>query len=318
MSEKIKDKILITDVEEAKKYITNETIINKLMNINKKDIILKNSQKNYYGNSPIPTIYDKEYYKLNNEFSLYPSPEKKLKNQLNPIVFKSGILKSNPEKLCSKPQYYVPVMEKNKDQPLNNTINNPFYFMNTRYRNNSLNLYRKIKNHISIDKKAQDLQRTENNKNEIKNIRGKMSIYNCPFNITGKSIYNGINPNENNNKNFNTSEYLKYNIWKRRNHYPDFFQEQINRKRNEYKDQILLRNKYQHNKNYDIEKYYSNIILESKFIKRDTKNAITECKNEDFIENNNIPRPKNAGEIIADKCPNSKVSGYDKLYLNSS
>lgn len=317
MNGNVKNKILITDLEEAKKHLTNEDLINKLMNTNTRNIIEKRNQRNYYGNSPIPTIYDKDYYKLNNEFSLFPSPEKKIKKQLKPIVFKSGVLKPNPEEFLPKPQYYVPIMQKNKSNGLINTPMDPLYYVNnSRYGKYSPKSLRLIKNHISLEKKTIETKKNENSKKELKDFREKIPMFRYFFNNTGKPVFKEIYFNTNNNIKCNTSEFIKYHSRKRRIHNLDFFQDQINRKRREYKDQLIQRSKYQHNRYYNIEKYLSNINQENNELKTKMRSAATECY-DDSDEKNEV-ETKNAGEIISARYPNSKVSGYDKLYLNSS
>ena len=197
--------------------------------------------------------------KFTRSINIYPNPDQKIKNQIKPIKLNFDIIKTTPssnKNILPKAEYYFPIIEK---EHCKNKIF-PQLGNNNRYLNNSKNgIFPKLNflKHNLLSNKFD-----EKYKSTIKN-RNKLPNFQYPINMVGISDY--VNDTNFNNELIETqiksSRDLKpinsYSFRKK-----DIIQEEIDRKKKIYKQQYLLRGKYQYCKRYD--RCKSNAFVEEK------------------------------------------------------
>ena len=244
-----------------------------------------------YNNSKIFSIYDKRHYKLNNDLNIYPSPERIKKNNLNPVIFKTGIINQNNSTIISKKinsQFYVPIMKKEK-------IIHPF---KTEEKINQDNNNSNIKD----DKKKND-----NDKN-IKNKKNEMStIINYSLDKYGKPklkrFYFNLDAYK---KNVDTK--IMEELWRKNNE-----------KRKNHKEQILMRNKFQHINNHNKRLFLQS--NDSDIIYQNDTNTLVDFQPEmnQIVESNSnfLNKEVYAKDLVKEKLPNFKVTGFEQLYMNT-
>ena len=244
-----------------------------------------------YNNSKIFSIYDKRHYKLNNDLNIYPSPERIKKNNLNPVIFKTGIINQNNSTIINKKinsQFYVPIMKKEK-------IIHPF---KTEEKINQDNNNSNIKD----DKKKND-----NDKN-IKNKKNEMStIINYSLDKYGKPklkrFYFNLDAYK---KNVDTK--IMEELWRKNNE-----------KRKNHKEQILMRNKFQHINNHNKRLFLQS--NDSDIIYQNDTNTLVDFQPEmnQIVESNSnfLNKEVYAKDLVKEKLPNFKVTGFEQLYMNT-
>ena len=286
-----------------------------------KRIIDDNINQRYNNNHDF-SIYDRRRYKNNIGISIYPSPERIINNRLKPLIIKTGSINSNKKNIKPKSQYYLPIMKQKIDTDpfesflLEDAINS------SKRKNTSFKLKilkREKKNIIESEKEREndkDKDKDKDEKKEEKKDEKKEKIkepmepgISYSFDRFGKPILQ--------KSSFNFDVKNIPNVKQKINN--DFFSK-IHQKTKSHKDQMLMRNKYQHVKNY----YKKNMpILEYDAITIETNKAFDFQPEFNHIntDNNeyNIYESKEilARDLIKDKLPNIKVTGYDQLYMNA-
>ena len=273
-----------------------------------------------YNNSKIFSIYDKRHYKLNNDLNIYPSPERIKKNNFDPIIFKTGILNQNNSMINNKKingQFYVPIMKKAKRM-------DPFQSLLLEDISNtskSRDLNFKLKNIKTEEKTNKDNNKNisdENKKNKKnggggknngKNKKNEMStIISYSLDKYGKpklkrSCFN-LDVYKDNVETKIIEDFWRKNNGKRRNH----------------KEQIIMRNKFQHVNNYNKRLFLKSDDSDNIF-SNETKTFIVDFQPEtnQLTENNSIYINKDvyAKDLVKEKLPNFKVTGFEQLYMNS-
>lgn len=251
------------------------------------------------------SIYDKRHYKLNKDINIFPSPERLKNHKYNPVSIKTGqISQNNNRKNMHNPKFYLPIMKKTE-------VNDPFESMLVEDFSDISHNY-KPKKDLSFQKNRignpynkninKDKAKDNEDENEMSMVIrysfdkfGKPKIKRNMFNL---DVYNN---NVEQNKNVNILTIM-------------------NGKRKNHKEQILMRNKFQHPKNYnkkimplskdniqsEINKY---VDFENEAIKNKYNAENKEMKSYDSKE-------IYAKNIISEKMPNYKVTGFDQLYMN--
>ena len=270
----------------------------------------KNKNKNRrikynYKNSNIFSIYDKRHYKLNKDINIFPSPERLKKREYNPVCIKTGqIDQSKNRKNSYNPQFYLPIMKKPE-------LNDPFQSMLLEDISN-ISHNNKSKADLSlINNKIENLikKRMNKNKNKDKEDKNEMNmVIKYSFDNYGKPklkrpCFNleGYNNNVKQNKIVNIIS-------------------KINNKRYNHKEQILMRNKHQHTKNYNRKMMpLLNDDIPSEYNKyanfRNEVNA-NRFNTESQEKKSYISKEIKARDLIKEKMPNYKATGFDQLYIN--
>ena len=267
-----------------------------------------------YNNSQIFSIYDKRHYKLNNDLNIYPSPERIKKNNLNPVIFKTGIINQNNSTIISKKinsQFYVPIMKKGK-------IIDPFKSLlledtNISKRKDLSFKHKKIKTEEKINQDNNnsnlndDKKKNDNDKN-IKNKKNEMStIISYSLDKYGKPKLKRFY--------FNLDAYKKNvetkiieDLWRKNNE-----------KRKNHKEQILMRNKFQHINNHNKRLFLQS--NDSDIIYQNETNTLVDFQPEmnQIVESNSnfLNKEVYAKDLIKEKLPNFKVTGFEQLYMNT-
>ena len=91
----------------------------------------------------------------------------------------------------------------------------------------------------------------------------------------------------------------------------DIIQEQINEKKKIFKEQLLLRGKYQH-----IPRYKDKILPKRYKFDYNNFNSVNNSVNSN--DNDNINAIIKATDILREKFPKFKISGYAQLFMNAS
>lgn len=279
---------------------------NKNQEISKDIISLSNNRYKSFNNEKIFSIYDKRHYKLNNDLNIYPSPERIINNSLKPIKIKTGLINSNQRNIKQKSQFYLPIMKKSKKRDSFKSF----------LLEESINIS-KLKDSIFRHKKLKSLEnknKTVDNNNindEIKKKRKKEKNEVCP--LISCSLDKNGKPKLN-------RAFLNFDIYNKianKNKVDDFLGKISIRRRN-HKEQILMRNKFQHINNSNKR---STPILEDN-LTHETYQLVEfqPESNYNYTENNEINSYENrkiyARDLIKEKFPNIKVTGYEQLYMN--
>ena len=254
-------------------------ITNKNENIDpfkNKNTIYKSSEKskNYFCEGPTTTTY-------NRIIKIFPNPEERKINKFKHITIKSSSL---IEKTNNEPKYYLPIMIKD-----NKEINEKYYQL---FKLPELNTSKKkMKNRRAENNLQQNESKTEPN---IFNL--DKDFKNIELNINNNKIlaYGGINKQTGINTNNK-----------------DIIQEQINEKKKIFKEQLLLRGKYQH-----IPRYKDKILPKRYKFDYSNFNLVNNSVNSN--DNDNINAIIKATDILREKFPKFKISGYAQLYMNAS
>ena len=290
-------------------FLTNLNNNNMPIELSKKNISLSKNNYNKINNSynqdnRLFNIYDKRYYKLNNDLNIYPSPESIQNNKLKPIIFKTGLINSNSKNIKQNSQFYFPIMKKTENIDDFSNIS----------KSKNLNLsykIKKIKTEGNLNKNEIDKNNKDNNNKDLKDNKHK-------------------NNNNKNKKESEISPFISYSLdkfgkikLKRSGFNLDIYKknvEQKNGRRIQHKEQILMRNKYQHINNYN----KKNIVLldNDDTIQSETNKLIDfqpeiSRLNTENNEINSYDKKKiYARDIVKEKLPSIKVTGYDQLYMN--
>ena len=304
--------------EEESSYKINSLSISSILKDNNDNQIVKsiNNGKGF-------SIYDKGYYKLNNNLNIYPSLESSNKNRLKPIIFKTGLLKPNLKYMSRDSKYYLPIMKKTK----NFKDSYSFFLENTPNLSKSRDYtlkYRSNKTKDSFSNKSNnesinEADKDKNNKkkkgdNKIKEDEKSpnnldKSVVSYSFDRFGQSKLR---------KNFINLNSYKYRLNQKKY---DNYLDQVFKRRKNHRDQMLLRNKYQY------AKYYNRRSIP--FLNSDSNTMETYkllefnpelLNNEKTTDTDDIDtylyQNVHAKDILNEKLPFYKVSGYDQLYMN--
>jgi len=304
---------------------SDEESSNKNYSLNISSILKDNENKivKSFNNGKGFSIYDKEYYKLNNNFNIYPSLEGSNKNRLKPIKFKTGLLKPNLKQARPDSKYYLPIMQKTK----NFKDSYSFLLENTPNLSKSRDYtlkYKSIKTKDSFSNKSnnESINETDEDKgdkkkkgdNEIKEDEKSpnnldKSIVSYSYDRFGKSKLR---------KNFINLNSYKYRLKQQKF---DNYLDQVFKRRKNHRDQMIMRNKYQYVKNYNrrpIPFLNSDTnTMESYKLLDFNPELLNKEKTTDTDDiNNYLYRDVNAKDLLSEKLPFYKVSGYDQLYMN--
>ncbi len=302
-------------------FLTNLNNNNMPIELSKKNISLsKNNYKkinnSYNKDNKLFNIYDKRYYKLNNDLNIYPSPEAIQNNKLKPIIFKTGLINSNSKNIKKNSQFYFPIMKKteNIDEQFQSF---PFDDFSGVSKTKNLNLsykIKKIKTEGNLNKSEIDNNKDNNKDNNNKDLKDNKHK----------------NNNNKNKKESEISPFISYSLdkfgkikLKRSGFNLDIYKknvEQKNGRRIQHKEQILMRNKYQHINNYNKKNF---VLLDNDDTIQNETNRLVDFQpeisrlNTENNEINNYDKKKIfARDIIKEKLPSIKVTGYDQLYMN--
>ena len=268
-----------------------------------------------YNNSKIFSIYDKRYYKLNNDLNIYPSPERIKKNNLNPIIFKTGIINQNNStinytNLNSK--FYVPIMKKTRltdpyKSLLLEDISNIPRSKNLSFKHKKIKIEEKTNEDNNKDKNDEN-KKSKNNKNDKNDKKTEMStIISYSLDKYGKPKLKRSCFNLDIYKN-NVDTKIIEDLWRKNNE-----------KRRNHKEQILMRNKYQHINNYNKRLFLQSNDSDNIF-QNETKTLVDfQPEMNQITENNSnyINKEIYAKDLVKEKLPNFKVTGFEQLYMNT-
>jgi len=304
---------------------SDEESSNKNYSLNISSILKDNENKivKSFNNGKGFSIYDKEYYKLNNNFNIYPSLEGSNKNRLKPIKFKTGLLKPNLKHARPDSKYYLPIMQKTK----NFKDSYSFLLENTTNLSKSRDYtlkYKSIKTKDSFSNKSnnESINETDEDKgdkkkkgdNEIKEDEKSpnnldKSIVSYSYDRFGKSKLR---------KNFINLNSYKYRLKQQKF---DNYLDQVFKRRKNHRDQMLMRNKYQYVKNYNRRPIPflnsdTNTMESYKLLDFNPELLNNEKTTDTDDINTYLYRDVNAKDLLSEKLPFYKVSGYDQLYMN--
>lgn len=254
-----------------------------------------------YKNSKVYSIYDKRHYKLNKDIKIFPSPECVIKHKYNPISIKTGQI--NQKKTIQNQKFYLPIMKKSE-------LKDPFQSMllediSYKFHNKKiLNLKNNIMklNTLKIEKSI--------NKNNSEDENEKSTMLGYSFDRYGRPILK---------RSLFNADMHKDNVEKNQ---IENILSKINSKRRSLKEQILMRNKFQHTKNYNNQKIiplsHNNMKNEYKYIdfKKEAINKNSRFNTENKKNKNYDLKEVYARDLIKEKITNLKVNGNDKLYMN--
>jgi hypothetical protein len=289
----------ITKLDKNRPIKISKRFLNKNIDINQK-----------YNNVHDFSIFDKRRYKKNKDISIYPTPERISNNRLKPLIIKTGAINSNKKNLKPKSQYYLPIMKKIRTDPfetflIEDAINS------SKLKNKSL----KIKA-IKTDNNS-----LSNSKNEIEKENGKDKDKDEKKEETMDPGISYSFDRHGNARLKKSSFYFDINdIYNDKQKKENDFSNKTKVKSKSHKEQMLMRNKYQHVKNY-----YKKImpILDYDTITNETYKLFdfqpginyvnTENNDYDIYENKEVV----ARDLVKEKLPGMKVTGFDKLYMNA-
>ena len=269
------------------------------------------------------SLYDKGYYKLNNNLNIYPTMEGSNKNRLKPIIFKTGLLKPNLKNARPNSKYYLPIMQKTK----NFQDSYSFLLENTPNLSKSREYtlkYKSIRTKDSFSNKSnnESINETDENKhdkkrkgdNEIKEDEKSpsnlnKSVVSYSFDRFGKSKLR---------KNFINLNSYKYRLKQKKY---DNYLDQVFKRRKNHRDQMIMRNKYQYVKNYNrINLPFldsdSNKMVSYKLLDFNPELLNHEKTTDTDDMNTYLYKDVYAKDLLNEKLPFYKASGYDQLYMN--
>lgn len=304
--------------EEESSNKINSLSISSILNNNNETKIVKS-----FNNGKGFSLYDKGYYKLNNNLNIYPSLESSTKNRLKPVIFKTGLLKPNLKHSRPDSKYYLPIMKRTK----NFKDSYSFLLENTPNLSKSRDYtlkYKSIKTKDSFSNKSnnESLNETDEDKQDKKKKGEKeikedekspssldKSVVSYSFDRFGQSKLR---------KNFINLNSYKYRLKQKKY---DNYLDQVFRRRKNHRDQMLLRNKYQYAKNYNRRQIpYLNLdsnTMESYKLLDFNPELLNNEKTTDTDDiNTYLYKDVYAKDILSEKLPFYKVSGYDQLYMN--
>lgn len=304
---------------------SDEESSNKNYSLNISSILKDNENKivKSFNNGKGFSIYDKEYYKLNNNFNIYPSLEGSNKNRLKPIKFKTGLLKPNLKQARPDSKYYLPIMQKTK----NFKDSYSFLLENTPNLSKSRDYtlkYKSIKNKDSFSNKSnnESINETDEDKDDKKK-KGDYEIKEdekSPNNLD-KSIvsysYDRFGKSKL-RKNFINLNSYKYRLKQQKF---DNYLDQVFKRRKNHRDQMLMRNKYQYVKNYNRRPIPflnsdTNTMESYKLLDFNPELLNNEKTTDTDDINTYLYKDVYAKDLLSEKLPFYKVSGYDQLYMN--
>ena len=274
--------------------------INICLSKHKNRRINKNNRSNN-----IFSIYDKRHYKLNKDINIFPSPERLKSHKYSPVCIKTGQISQNiNRKKMHNPEFYLPIMKKTEvNDPFESMLVEDFLDISHNYKPKKDLSFQKNRignpNNKNINKdKAKDSE-DENEMSMV--IRYSFDRFGKP-----KIKRNMFNLDAYNN---NVEQNKIVNILTK-----------MNSKRKNHKEQILMRNKFQHTKKYnkrimplskdDIQSEYNKYVdFNNEAIRNKLNTENKEMKSYDSKE-------IYAKNIISEKMPNYKVTGFDQLYMN--
>lgn len=292
----------ITNLEREKQLesVKKSLKVLALNKINNDQIIKSNNNGKGF------SLYDKGYYKLNNNLNIYPSPEKKIRHKLKPVTFKTGLTKLNLKKK-DNPEYYLPIMQKTKN------IENSYSFLlensNPSKSKDFSMKYQSIKLDDSTNKN-ESLDSKKEKKNDIKKIDKKNEIDKNEKNLVNSVVsysFDKFGNSKLTNSFFNIDNYKKKHPEKK---YEDIL-DQIDKKRKKFKEQILMRNKHQYVRNYNVRPLP---LLNYDTLQYETNKLIDFQPTYNYLDIDD--RELYAKDIISAKFPCLKLNGYDQLYMN--
>jgi hypothetical protein len=246
------------------------------------------------------------------------------KNRLKPVIFKSGLMKPNLKYMRPDSKYYLPIMQKTK----NFKDSYSFLLESTPNLSKSRDYtlkYRSIKTKDSFSNKSnnESIKESDEDKhdkkrkgdNEIKEdekspINLNKSVVSYSFDRFGKSKLR---------KNFINLNSYKYRLKQKKY---DNYLDQVFKRRKSHRDQMLLRNKYQYVKNYNRKPFpflnYDTNTMESYKLLDFNPELLNNEKNTDTDDiNTYLYKDVYAKDLLNEKLPFYKVSGYDQIYMNS-
>ena len=310
---------------------SEEESSNKNYSLNISSILNNNDNKivKSFNNGKGFSLYDKGYYKLNNNLNIYPSLEDSNNNRLKPFIFKTGSLKPDIKRTRPDSKYYLPIMEKTK----NFKDSYSFLLENTPNLSKSRDYtlkYRSIKTKDSFSNKSNnesindsnDNKGDKKNKSEKKNKKDdkKKEDEKSPNNLDKSVVSYSFDRfgQSKLRKNFINLNSYKYRLKQKKY---DNYLDQVYRKRKNHRDQMLLRNKYQYVKYYKRRPlpYLNSDInkMESyKFLDFNPELLNNEKTTDTDDINTYLYKDIHAKDLLSEKLPFYKVSGYDQLYMN--
>lgn len=304
--------------EEESSNKINSLSISSILNNNNETKKVKS-----FNNGKGFSLYDKGYYKLNNNLNIYPSLESSTINRLKPVIFKTGLLKPNLKHSRPDSKYYLPIMQRTK----NFKDSYSFLLENTPNLSKSRDYtlkYKSIKTKDSFSNKSnnESINDTDEDKHDKKKKGEKeikedekspssldKSVVSYSFDRFGQSKLR---------KNFINLNSYKYRLKQKKY---DNYLDQVFRRRKNHRDQMLLRNKYQYVKNYNRRPIpYLNLdsnTMESYKLLDFNPELLNNEKTTDTDDiNTYLYKDVYAKDILNEKLPFYKVSGYDQLYMN--
>ena len=229
---------------------------NQPQEISKINISLSKN-KNGNKNNKEFNVYDKRYYQLNNDLNIYPSPESIKKNKLKPISFKTGAINGNKKNIKQNSQFYLPIMKKSrKIDPIQYFLLEDTLNISKTKKDLSVK-YKKMKTQENLNKNEDANNKNDKNEKEIENKNEISTVVSYSFDKNGRTRLK--------RSCFNLDIY-KNNMKKQK---IDNFLIKINGKRRTYKEQIMMRNKFQH-----INNYYKRIMPISNNIQNDSNKLV--------------------------------------------
>lgn len=254
-------------------------------------------------------IYDKRNYNLSREFNMYSSLESP-KRKMCPIILNSIKVKNNNNKKNKECQeYYLPIMI---GKYLKKDLS-PLYFMTSpqenKFNNNPKPKVTSLKKIIDnkllkiLEEQKEEQERFIEEDNKIAELlerkKNKIKIK-SPYRLGDNNFSNNCFTNNRNLKRRNRS---KYN---------DYIRDQVCQKRKIYKEQMENRFLVQH------AGFFGENRPKLRALNQFTGN---EEEDDDFENENTSSRKKNvtdATNIILNKLPTAKVTGYEKEFLKQS
>ena len=258
----------------------------KVLNTISIDTSEKNTRKNNYSKS----------------INIYPNPEQKKKNQLKPIKLNFDLVKkpmpSNKE-ISPRVEYYFPIIEKEKNHnKIFSQLNNNQYI--TKSKNDKFPKLNCLKHNLLNNNFDENYKSELNNKNNLPNFRYPLKMVEISDYINDINLKNNFLDSKINNS--RELKPIKNHVLRKK----DIIQQEIDRRKKLYKQQLLLRGKYQYCKKY--QKCKSNVILE------DNEKKLNFDNNKDIIEKNiNVKQISNFG-VMKERNINLEYNNEFKIF----